>query len=329
MSLLGNLDLPYKYENIVKLQPDINKVLTKDINYNSLSKKLRDNIIHIGQLKLFMNELIFILTYFKEDLTVIYVGAAPGGHIPFLASLFPSLKFILYDPRDFDINIANELLGNKKNKQIKVKQMLFTDTEAENIKKKYKSENILFISDIRSMGEQDQFKKYKEAKNNFENWELNVDENMKMQKKWCQIIQPYAASLKFRVLYNKSTYNYLTGDIILQIFNKLSIESRLFTQDYYTETTYNQDEYEKYNLYYCSEFRNTKKQYQLFKVELQKHNLKPIFDTVLSCCVIEKYLIMFKKSKNLKEDSVNLFVDIIEHINELYGHSGYHHLFIK
>ena len=327
-NLLNNLQLPYKYEDIVKIQSNINNSLTSKLNYNILVKQLKKNIIHIGQLKLFMGELTFLLTYYKPTAIVVYVGAAPGGHIPFLASLFPTIKFILYDPRDFDIENANKIMKLKTNKQIIVKQKLFTNKQAEKIKKKYNSEDILFISDIRSMNDQDQFQHYKEANNDFENWELNVDKNMKMQKKWCQIIQPFAASLKFRVLYNKPTYEYLTGNIILQIFNKLSIEARLFTQDYYTTTIYNQSEYEKYNLYYCKEFRNTNKNYEIFETELKKYNLQSIFDISLSCCILEKYYILLNDTQNIKEKSVKLFLDIVNSIHEIYGHVGYQKLFI-
>ena len=135
-NLLNNLQLPYKYEDILKIQSNINNSLTSKLNYNILVKQLKKNIIHIGQLKLFMGELTFLLTYYKPTAIVVYVGAAPGGHIPFLASLFPTIKFILYDPRDFDIENANKIMKLKTNKQIIVKQKLFTNKQAEKIKKK-------------------------------------------------------------------------------------------------------------------------------------------------------------------------------------------------
>ena len=39
----------------------------------------------------------------RDDFTVLYVGAADGKHINSFLKLFPKLKFILYDPRDFMI----------------------------------------------------------------------------------------------------------------------------------------------------------------------------------------------------------------------------------
>lgn len=39
----------------------------------------------------------------KDDFTVLYVGAADGKHINIYHTLFPKIKWILYDPRDFMI----------------------------------------------------------------------------------------------------------------------------------------------------------------------------------------------------------------------------------
>ena len=39
----------------------------------------------------------------REDITVLYVGAADGKHIGIYSKLFPKMRFILYDPRPFMI----------------------------------------------------------------------------------------------------------------------------------------------------------------------------------------------------------------------------------
>ena len=73
-----------------------------------------------GQRKLLLMELEFLTNFSKDGDTVLYVGAGPGDHIPFLAGqLFPKLKFILYDavPFGFDpelhdlsnVTIVNDL----------------------------------------------------------------------------------------------------------------------------------------------------------------------------------------------------------------------------
>lgn len=89
--------------------------------------------------------LIKCLSFFqRDDFTVLYVGAADGKHINIYNKLFPNVKWILYDPRDFMI---------KENDKIEIHQEFFTDELCE----KYKGVDA-FISDIRTMDEAD-FKK--------------------------------------------------------------------------------------------------------------------------------------------------------------------------
>jgi len=56
---------------------------------------------HIGQRKLFSNELEFLSSNYTD--IVIYAGAAPCMHIWKLHLLFPCVKFILIDPNEFFI----------------------------------------------------------------------------------------------------------------------------------------------------------------------------------------------------------------------------------
>ena len=46
----------------------------------------------------------FLTEYGHLANTVIYAGAAPGAHIPYLSFLFPKHKFILVDPNEFNFN---------------------------------------------------------------------------------------------------------------------------------------------------------------------------------------------------------------------------------
>lgn len=57
---------------------------------------------HWGQRKLLLSEIEFLTTHAKPGQLVIYAGAAPGNHVPFLAEqLFPHLRFLLVDPAPF------------------------------------------------------------------------------------------------------------------------------------------------------------------------------------------------------------------------------------
>lgn len=54
--------------------------------------------IHVGQLKLLMNEIEFLLQYGHLSKTIIYAGIADGIHVHALAEMFPQHSIIGYDP---------------------------------------------------------------------------------------------------------------------------------------------------------------------------------------------------------------------------------------
>ena len=67
---------------------------------NSGIKKFSE---HIGQRKLFLNELQFLT---KVDTKYcVYAGSAPGYKTYYLSSLFPDIKLILIDPNKFDLKL--------------------------------------------------------------------------------------------------------------------------------------------------------------------------------------------------------------------------------
>lgn len=135
-----------------------------------------------GQRKLLVSE-IFFFTKFPRGHCV-YVGAADGKHINFLVKLFPHITFDLYDPRKFMI---------KNSQRVKIYRQFFTDEDA----KKYVGRNdILFISDIRTM------EGYTTNEEKAKHQGL-VEDDMTMQKRWVEIIRPKAYFLKFKLNWNK------------------------------------------------------------------------------------------------------------------------------
>lgn len=176
-------------------------------------------IPHFGQRKLLLTEVEFLTKYGKKSNIVVYAGAAPGYHIEMLAELFPH-EFHLYDPRPF---------GKFSSPKIKCFNKYFTESVAE----LYNSA-VLFISDIRTSGE---------------NKEEEVLFNLKQQEKWCEIMEPVAASLKFRLPFgSKEKVKYFSGDIILQPWVGIdSAETRLFTnckeKKYYDPVDYEEKMY--------------------------------------------------------------------------------------
>ena len=87
------------------------------------------------------------------DVIVIYVGAAPGTHIAYLATLFPTVKFCLIDPAPFSDSILTMIESSAS--QIQVIQQLFTDHTAVALREAIRCGDdsnrvMLFISDVRT-----------------------------------------------------------------------------------------------------------------------------------------------------------------------------------
>ena len=115
---------------------------------------------HNGQLKLFLTEVDFLddaLNYFKEEECVlIYAGAAEGYHFPLIEKMYPKMRFIVYDPREFGYTPSKNTI------QKTGKEGFFTIDTAKNMDKiikkhfpdisKYK---LFFTSDIRMKEEKD------------------------------------------------------------------------------------------------------------------------------------------------------------------------------
>ncbi|AYV77274.1 MAG: hypothetical protein Barrevirus27_1, partial [Barrevirus sp.] len=172
----------------------------------------KPNNIHIGQRKLLLNEVYFLSRFGNLSNTVVYAGAAPGTHISLLAELFPNHKFILYDPSRFNI---------KETDNIKIftgeDEGYFTGP----IAKQYANQNVLFISDIRSV----------KGITDFKEFESRVIIDNELQKEWVTIMKPAKASLKFRIPFTiKEPYEYFDGLIEVQAWApKTSSETRLIT----------------------------------------------------------------------------------------------------
>lgn len=198
--------------------------------------------LHWGQRKLLLSEIEFLTRYLDLTKTpqplVVYAGAAPGIHIPFLASLFPEVTFHLWDPSPFRVT---------ESAQIVTHQNLFTrEVIAENYSHPDVARNTYFISDIRT-GDFEGHKRRlfydkgfvprdeagyvypryedlpynarvdyvdwktrepaspllveritEEAKETFEG---DVTRDLQMQKEWVTQMKPFQAMLKFRLPY--------------------------------------------------------------------------------------------------------------------------------
>lgn len=62
---------------------------------------------------------------------MVYVGAAPGRHIPSIARRFPSCRFRLYDPAAFDERLVRFAASEEAAGRVVLSQSFFDDATAE------------------------------------------------------------------------------------------------------------------------------------------------------------------------------------------------------
>ena len=196
--------------------------------------------LHNGQRKLLAVEVDFLTRAAGAagTGTVVYAGAAPGTHIPFLADLFPGLKFVLYDPRDFDPAL-------RRCRSITTRVQFFTDDDA----REWTGRGAMFVSDIRTG----------ESLSDMSTGSANalVDRDMAMQRRWVELMQPAAFSLKFRLPYSTPgaptpPAEYLAGEVRVQPWApQTSTETRLVggAGDWARTATYDPAEYERQLFY--------------------------------------------------------------------------------
>ena len=246
---------------------------TKRLVYDAGNKGNSVRNVHYGQLKLFVTEMWCLskVVNSMENIIILYVGSAPGFHIPVLLEYFPMITEIhCYDP------YATEI---KETDVVKIYKEPFTTELAEQWASR---ENVIFMSDIRSGDPADikqkvavinreSFDQFKEdsvrlnrltksrdqsTKKNAEkdllflqrqyddfmvNFNITVDishdnmvwENMKDQEAWMKIIQPEVSYLKFRLPYKQEHDYVVNGEVE---YNTGDLYFQPFTTQRGTET---------------------------------------------------------------------------------------------
>ena len=163
---------------------------------------------HLGQLKLSLSTIQFLLYYAPKDkeVHVIYPGSAHGYNIQFLTTLFPQCKWHLIDPGKF----YKKLYKNPN--IIDIQNSLFTDELVESKKKELKAKYKLLISDIRLTPKDE-----------------DIDRDNELQASWVKNFKPHYAQLKWRVPRHKGNkYKYFDGVNYLQMYTPpASTETRL------------------------------------------------------------------------------------------------------
>lgn len=237
------------------MNPELKSALTKDgyttdeishiesKQFPPFSLKYRDHVyrlpyrqrkdqfrttIHWGQRKLLLSCIQFLNKYQHLASKVVYAGAAPGTNVLILTELFPNHHFYLYDPRPFDPDLAD-------NPKIHLFQVYFTDEVA----KSYKSQDVLFWSDIRTGSLED------------DNFEEEIISNNKMQERWHYLMEPERAMYKFRLPYKAGHTEYMRGQVWMQVWApETSTETRLIVRKHPDRKTYSNKKYEKRLFYF-------------------------------------------------------------------------------
>lgn len=166
--------------------------------------KIKKTSLHLGQRKLFMNELQFLTQYVdkNERVLCVYAGAAPSHKAGLLSDLFPNVTFLLVDPARFDIigknatylssehifdvDEAEKIIHMIKSDPIYIINGFFTNALASTLPK-IVNIPILFISDIRTLvHDEDRVSTQ------------DIIWNMSSQYNWVNLINARASMLKFR-----------------------------------------------------------------------------------------------------------------------------------
>jgi hypothetical protein len=263
--------------------------------------------LHWGQRKLLLSEIEFLTNFGDMSKTVLYVGAADGQHIIFLAGLFPEHKFILYDPVDFYEGVEDIPM-------VEIHKELFTLEEHVPI---YVDKNVLFISDIRIIPEEYKARQQHETVDEIDtsyDLEENVKRDMDLQMKIHLGIKPIASLLKFRLPYTPGTTEYLKGDVYYQMWSpSTSTECRLVVQG--TETViYDHTDHESrmYRFNRCTRF-------QLFDLPIEVPGILGSYDLLGELYVLMEYLIKVKKKSF--EESPNFLKGMLVALTRFFGKS--------
>lgn len=287
----------YKYSQLIERKQFVKKEINRKNKYKSsnISKTEIDRSFHLGQLKLLMSEVLFLTKHYGDNRKVVYVGAAEGYHISYLADMFPKMTFDLWDATEFKLI---------KKSNMKIFNRYFEQEDA--IKYSKEGFNILFMSDIRNV----EVGVAKVLDDEGDTYSKIIEEDNKKQKEWVMTIKPIAAYLKFRPIYTPGKTSYFDGTIYLQPYSPDSTETRLLVTNYKSSTEYDNVEFDEKLAYFNT---YTRLSYLTSKWEslLKKHKILYRWDNIYAFYILEKYL--KKMGKNHQdEDIVTLFNDIIK-----------------
>lgn len=267
---------------------------SRDLHYSE-EEKYKPGVIkeglHIGQLKLFVAELLYLTNNYTKGAILLYIGSSRGKHINFLYELFEGIDIHCYDPADSDID-TSIITEHRK---------LFDEDDVAEWREIAKTKKVLLISDIRSINPVSvRTNQGKEVEEKF------IKDDMLLQQSWVLDIQPHSCHLKFRLPYYykgvSEYFEYLKGEIYIEPWNtSSSTESRLVAYKPYTQTTYNIISYENMCFYHNLHNRGKPVYYNLLtgKDEPYNQDLMNDADGTITIYTMLKYLKKYKNSMHV------------------------------
>jgi len=307
--------------------------LTRRISYKECKNKydeFENKVEHWGQLKLLLSEILFLTMFRDQSYTVLYIGAAPGIHIPLLVDLFPQHKYELWDPGSFCETLASQgglscprehssphrsdeeiqrispgVFKLSKRDNIVLNRRFFDEKQA----KRYENrDNVLIICDIRNLAIANA-----RSEKNIQKADSYVIADMKKQMKWVQQIKPVAAYLKFRLGYMPGNLTYFNGPIVMQPYAPTnSTEARIIVKNVNKTKNYNNNEYEEKMAYFNCHIRT--KKYKKWNNIITKIGIKNNWDNTFMLTILNYYM---NKVKGVRDDDllIEFYYQIIDWFN--------------
>jgi len=156
-------------------------------------------------------EFLVYATVPTKNYLVVYPGSAPGDNISAMINLFPNVSWYLVDPREFYPKL------HKSPNVDYIESSFFEDRHILHINEILGDRELLLISDIRNMEDVP-----------FEERENNIANDMRLQESWVNKLKPKFSQLKFRLPRTFNKFDYLDGDLRIQMFAPhVSAETRL------------------------------------------------------------------------------------------------------
>lgn len=283
----------------------------------SEEKRINQVIRHWGQLKLLMSEIKFLTQIYQESNkvwptnTIVYIGSAPGYHIPMLMKLFPHFRMILIDPCPFQIPgiltspttltiPTSPTTPTSPTSPTSLGPYLINERATPELLSRLKSLNPILISDLRNVGN-----------NDIENENCVLNDNL-LQIDLVNAIDPLYALLKFRCCYIGTDTPTVSGEIHVQCWQgRSSSETRVFyrkTRDKGQIKLINNKIYENQLHYFNRIIRLSS--YQQYPILTGNNIIDRSFDAKYHCDILKFYLELFSSSGSSPEIIEKLTSDI-------------------